>query len=136
VAWRIYKEGQGKWLRGSLAAIIALGGIFGVRSLHNQLGPLLFSIPGINWQFDGRLFIEAPILIGVLAWGVYLYNKPKVVDFLIDTENELKNRVTWPSKKEELNASIVVVVTVVITMFFIFTADQLLTVIKKWMYHG
>jgi len=136
VAWRIYKEGQGKWLRGSLATIVALGGIFAVRSLHNQLGPLRFSIPGINWQFDGRLFIEAPLLIAVLAWGVYLYNKPKVVDFLIDTENELKNRVTWPSKKEELNASIVVVVTVVITMFFIFTADQALTVIKKWVYHA
>ena len=136
MAWRIYKEGQGKWLRGCLAALIAIGGIFGVRSLHHQLGPLNFRIPGINWHLDGRLFIEAPILLAVLAYGVYLYNKPKVVDFLIDTENELKNRVTWPSKKEELNASIVVVVTVVITMFIIFGADRALYYFMQKLVYG
>jgi len=65
---------------------------------------------------------------------VYLYNKPKVVDFLIETENELKNRVTWPSRKEEVNASIVVVITVVIMMMFIFGIDQAFTVLKKFVY--
>jgi len=125
VAWRIYKEGQGKWLRGAMAFVIGVGAIFGVISLHNHLPAMPFRIPGIRWQMDGRHLIEAPLLVAVLAWGVYLYNKPKVVDYLIDTEHELKNRVTWPTKKEEVNASLVVVVTVVIMMFFIFGVDRL-----------
>ncbi len=134
MAWRIYKEGQGKWLRGSLAFLIGVLAIFGVMSLHKQMSALHFRLPGINWQLDARHLIEAPLLIGLLGLGVWLYNKPNVVDFLIDTENELKNRVTWPSKKEEVNASIVVVVTVVILMVFISVIDQVLTKIKGWTY--
>jgi len=134
VAWRIYKEGQGKWLRGSLAAVIALGAISGVISLHRRLDPWPFRLPWINWQMDGRHFLEAPLLILVLGWGLWLYNRPKVVDFLIETENELRNRVTWPQKREEINASLVVVITVVIMMAFIFFADQAFTLLKELIY--
>jgi preprotein translocase SecE subunit len=117
-----------------MAFVIALAGIFGVMSLHNHLPAKSFRIPGINWQMDWRFLVEAPVLVAVLAWGVYLYNKPKVVDFLIDTEHELKNRVTWPSKKEEINASVVVVVTVIIMMAFIFAVDQAFHALKTWIY--
>ena len=134
MAWRIYKEGQGKWLRGSLATVVALGGVFAVISLHGHLPPLPFRVPGIGWQLDGRHLIEAPILLLILGWGVWLYNRPKVVDFLIDTEHELKNRVTWPGKKEEVNASIVVVVTVVIMMVFIFSADSIFSFLQGLLY--
>jgi preprotein translocase subunit SecE len=138
VAWRIYKEGQGKWLRGSMAALIFLGAVVAVMNLNQILGRILgktqFRIPGINWQLDWLYVIDGPILIGILAWAVYLYNKPKVVDFLIETENELKNRVTWPSRKEEVNASVVVVITVLIMMFFIFGIDQIFTAIKTFVY--
>jgi preprotein translocase SecE subunit len=139
VAWRIYKEGQGKWLRGSMAALIFLGAVIGVRNLHLLLGRLTakttFVIPGINWQLDWRFLVDAPVLILVLVWAVVLYNKPKLVEFLIETENELKNRVTWPTKKEEINASVVVVITVVIMMMFIFGIDQVFTILKKVVFH-
>jgi preprotein translocase subunit SecE len=120
-----------------MAALIFLGSVIAVMSLHDLLkrvsGATQFRIPGINWG-DWRWLIEVPILVGLLVWAVFLYNKPKIVDFLIETENELKNRVTWPSRKEELNASIVVVITVVIMMMFIFGIDQLFTVIKRVVY--
>ena len=138
MAWRIYKEGQGKWLRGSMAGLIFLASVIGIMNVHAFIGRVVgvtkFKLPGINWQFDWRLLVDAPILVFLLAWAVYLYNKPKVVDFLIETENELKNRVTWPSRKEEVNASIVVVITVVIMMMFIFGIDQAFTVLKKFVY--
>ncbi len=139
MAWRIYKEGQGKWLRGSMASLIFLGAVAGVMNLNELIRRMIgaatqFKIPGIKWQLDWVYLIDAPILIGLLIWAVYLYNKPKVVDFLIETENELKNRVTWPSRKEEMNASVVVVITVVIMMMFIFGVDQLFTLIKEIVY--
>ena len=134
MAFRIYKEGQGKWLRGALAAVVFLGAVSAVVTFHRRAPAMPFRIPGINWQMDGRHLIEAPILLVLLGWGVWLYNRPKVVDFLIDTEHELKNRVTWPQRKEEINASVVVVVTVLIMMAFIFGVDQLLTYLKTHVY--
>jgi preprotein translocase SecE subunit len=145
VAWRIYKEGQGKWLRGLMAGLMFIGAFAAARALWNFLGGLFGSgvtgsmkitIPVINWPLDWRYLVAAVPLLLILWWAIRLYNKPKVVDFLIETENELKNRVTWPTRKEEVNASVVVVITVVIMMFYIFGIDQVFTLLKKTVYGG
>ena len=127
--WKLYKEGQGKWSRGLLAFAVALTGLFAVVSIHEAL-PVAetLSIPLIK---DYRFLIEGPFLIGVAILGFWLFNHPSLADFLVDTENELKTKVTWPSKKEEINASLVVVVTVVIIGLFILGIDSLLQVIQK-----
>lgn len=133
--WRIYKEGQGKWARGLLAFVIAMGAIFAVSSLHGSLPPAdRFTLPVVNWSFDYRFLIEGPILIAALVLGVWLFNRPQTADFLIDVENELKNKVTWPSRKEEINASLVVVVTVVVIGLFILGIDLGLTFIQNMIY--
>jgi len=130
--WRIYKEGQGKWTRGLLAFVVGLGAIYAVASLHEALPAKdRLTIPILNWSFDYRFLLEGPILVGALAVGVWLFNRPATADFLIDTENELKNKVTWPSRKEEINASIVVVLTVFILEGLIFSVDFLLTWVQK-----
>ncbi|HZN58013.1 MAG TPA: preprotein translocase subunit SecE [Planctomycetota bacterium] len=133
--WRIYKEGQGKWTRGILAFVVAIAAIFAVASLHESLPERdRWTIPIVNWSFDYRFLLEAPILLGALVLGVWLFNRPKTADFLIDTENELKNKVTWPSRSEEINASLVVVVTVVIMLLFIFGVDSVLILTQKLLF--
>jgi preprotein translocase subunit SecE len=133
--WKIYKEGQGKWSRGILAFLVAIGAIYTVVALHGSL-PFResFQLPVVSWSFDYRYFIEGPILIAALVFGVWLFNHAPVADFLIDTENELKNKVTWPSKKEEVNASIVVVVTVALLSVFIFFVDSIFALIQGGLY--
>ena len=44
----------------------------------------------------------------------------------------MKNRVTWPTKKEQMNASIVVIVAVLLFGGFIFLSDLLLAMAFKW----
>lgn len=130
--WRIYKEGQGKWGRGLLAFTIAIGAIFTVSSLHEALPDReRITIPVLSWSLDYRNLIEAPILVAALVFGVWLFNHQRTADFLIDTENELKHKVTWPSKREEINASIVVVVTVIILGIFILGTDRILVTIQE-----
>lgn len=126
--WRIYKEGQGKWARGLLAFIVALTAIFAVASLHEALPASSepWRVPVLNWSFDYRWLLEAPLLVGSVFLGVWLFNRPTTADFLIETENELKNKVTWPSREEEINASLVVIVTVLIMLVFIFCVDSFL----------
>ncbi len=134
--WRIYKEGQGKWGRGLLAFVVAIGAIYAVASLHESL-PVpreRWVLPGLDWSFDYRWLLEAPLLIGALFLGVWLYNRQQTADFIIDTENELKNKVTWPSRKEEINASLVVVVTVIIMLVFIFLVDSSLILGQKYLF--
>ena len=130
---RIYKEGQGIWARGGLALVIGVAGLFA-------------SVKSFQW-FEEREYLEntvfgikaaalasVAIFIPFLLVGVWLYNHLKLTDFLIDTESELKNKVTWPTRKEALNNSIVVVVTCFIIAVWVVFADSVLQVIKDWIY--
>jgi len=132
---RIYKEGQGKWSRSLLAVIVLIGTILGLAQLHGALPRWDdVRIPGIGFALDPRYLIHAPILIlaGYLAFR--LFNHPRTADFLIDTESELKNKVTWPSRKEEVNSSVVVVVTVFVLAVVVFALDTVfeLTINQFW----
>ncbi len=137
MSWKLYKEGQGKWARNSVAAVIAILSVFFAASFYESLADPAapFEIRNTLWErwfhvstwgIDYRFVIVAPLLVALLAFGVWQYNRPRWADFLIDTENELKNRVTWPSRKEVLGNSIVVLVAVVIIGAWTFTTDLVL----------
>ncbi|MBN1443274.1 MAG: preprotein translocase subunit SecE [Planctomycetes bacterium] len=89
-----------------------------------MLAPGNVTIPWIGFQLDYRYLIHGPLLIAAAVFAYWLFNRPVTADFLIDTESELKNKVTWPSQKEEVNASIVVVIMVLLIAFFIFVVDN------------
>ncbi len=125
---RIYKEGQGRWSRGILVAIVMLGTVFALNQLHGYLpNKEEWAVFSVDWRF----LIHGPILILGAWFSLWLFNRPSTADFLIETESELKNKVTWPSKKEEVNASIVVIVTVMIMSVFIFGADNLFSFVMN-----
>ena len=134
--WKIYKEGQGKWARGLLMFVVGLGALYMVRSLHQLLPGPSDQFEFLGWSLDYRWGIEAPLLIGAVVFGVWLFNHESTVDFLIDTESELKNKVTWPSKEQEINASVVVVVTVIVMMAFIVTVDFVFSIGRDLIYPG
>ena len=139
---KIYKEGQGKAARNSVAAVIGLFGVVSSIRIYNYfVNPQLkFDLNSSNleqwlsvssWPFDYRFIIVAPYLIGICVFGVWQYNHPRWADFLIDTENELRNKVTWPSRKEHVNASIVVVIASILIGGFTFVADLILTFVSR-----
>jgi len=69
--------------------------------------------------------IPAAVFV-VIGAVVYVYlNRPKVVDFLVATEAEMK-KVSWSSRSELLGSTAVVIVTVVILAAFIYGVDYLL----------
>ncbi len=134
--WKIYKEGQGKWARGIIMFVVGLGAVSAAHSLHSSLPSSDEQWQVLGWAFDYRWLIEAPLLLLAVVFGVWLFNHPPTVDFLIDTESELKGKVTWPSKAEEVNASVVVVVTVIIMMAFIVFWDFAFTWVRNVLYHS
>jgi preprotein translocase subunit SecE len=97
----IYKKGQGKWVRWGTVAAMALAIAIGVVWLVQE-----------PWL----ALTEAPVKVGaatvwVLFWAwvaFWLVNSPKMAEFLIATESEMR-KVTWPSRREVVNSTKIII---------------------------
>ena len=126
-----YKKGQG-----SIARLLSLAGclmllFWGGYSFwiylqgYKSLSDNLLEIPTIGLDIDLALIISVVVVLAGAAGIVWMLNRPRLVDLLIETEAEMK-KVSWPSRQEAWNSSIIVVVTVVIMMGLLFAYDFLL----------
>ena len=124
----IYKPGQGKWARylaaGSVGALV----IYGCHSLYEYLNVgglkqmVLFPIPGVELDVNLPFLISFGLFMA-LAMTIYvLLNKPKMGDFLIETELEMK-KISWPGRSELVGSSTIVIVVVAILAFIIMIFD-------------
>ncbi len=140
MSFRLYKEGQGIWARGSLATLMGVTGLYATVSMHAWLGgsewsdTTLFTIPFFQWVVKLQSVAALLVLLPFVLGGVYFYNHARLTDFLIDTEGELKNKVTWPTRKETTNNSIVVVITCLIFGVWISASDLFFQWCKEVVY--
>ena len=138
-----YREDQGRHVRmGAFWAVVFFLG-FGCRFLHDILiqwvtlrtpiGGARIPVVGVNvspaFLVSGLVFVTG--LFFVQRW----LQRPKVADLLIDTEAELK-KVTWPAGQEVWNASIVVIVSVVLLGGFLALADMFLFRLMRYLILG
>jgi len=128
-----YKEDQGRHVRmvAFWSIVFFLG--FGCRFLHDvmiqwedlraPLGGVRIPVVGVNlspaFLVSGLVFCAG--LLVVHRWQ----QRPKMAELLIETEAELK-RVSWPKAGEVWNASIVVMVSVVLLGGILAVADMFL----------
>jgi len=98
----IYKPGQGYWTR-----------------VLTAIGAGTVVLAGVGWMWErlsvirtNALYWQAGMAVGVLAVSgallFWLLNRPKIVDFMIATEVEMK-KVHWPSRKEIIGSTMVVI---------------------------
>ncbi len=97
-----YKPEQGYYTRvlsffWFLTLALSLGAF-----LWNQLSTIKQN--AIYWQ-GGAVVLIALIATPLLYW---IINKPKIADFMIATEQEMK-KVNWPSRKEVIGSTVVVI---------------------------
>jgi len=111
----IYKKGQGYWTRLMSAIAYGLVVLMGVVWLWKLLEPV--KVAGVQ-----TVYVQASaavLVIAVFGWfGFYLIGlKPRVVDFMIATEGEMK-KVNWSTRKEILGSTWVVIgLTVFVAVF-------------------
>ena len=101
-------------------------------------GTLVLS--GVAWLlpkfdvFDNATIIQAIVgtsiivVFGVLGW--YLLNKPRVVDFMIATEAEMR-KVNWPTRQEIIGSTWVVICGTVLMALLLFVIDVAFTYFFK-----
>lgn len=143
----VYRKGQGSSARISVGVALGLLSAFASYSLHGALIdlPVFFvgaSVPLLNipltWGVVSSFFFFlfciafAALLVGCLETGIgKIDNTGKgLVGFLVDTQAEL-NKVSWPTKRELIGSSIVVIIFSVIIGSYIFGVDRVVTLLMK-----
>ncbi len=116
----LYKRNQGKMVRQITALAMFLVAVVSAWRAH-----ALFIAPTVG---DGNRvigYLIALILGGVGCWISYrLVNWPQFADFLISVEAEL-NKVSWPTQRELVRASVVVIFTIVLLSAILFGYDAM-----------
>lgn len=107
----IIKKGQGTWARMSAYVLGGILVVLGALSLYGTINRpnefvIVDDLPLIG-ALSGYKVIAAFVgLAGLLGLHLVL-NRPRSVDLMIETEQEMR-RVSWPTGKEVWNATIVV----------------------------
>jgi preprotein translocase subunit SecE len=103
----IYKKGQGKWVRWGTVAAMSAVTIVGVMWLMTE--------PYMVNQHDLVKAAAAAVWVLVLAGLTFwMVNAPKMAEFMIMTESEMR-KVTWPSRKEVISSTrIVILITLIL----------------------
>ncbi len=112
----IYKPNQGRMVRQFTFFAIAVLAAFGCITLAN--GPLV--------PYSQAVKVGVPLAIWLFfCWIAYrVVNIPRFADFLVSVESELE-KVTWPTRNEVVQATIVVLCTMFFLGLFLFLIDLL-----------
>ncbi len=136
MALELYKPNQGVYARAVSGVSGGIMAVFGAYQLHQTLIDLPPLSPGarfvveLNWGLAIALAVFAVIggLVALIVTGAALgikkvdrFSKASV-DFLIETEAELK-KVSWPNREELTGSTFIVVFVTIILGLYIVSVD-------------
>lgn len=134
ISLKYRKRGEGTYIRVFFTIYLLLLVTRLTFSIYSEVKAEWWFLPLFNVSTLGEFGftygkVVSLLLFVVLALLSYVFlNLAKVVDFLIDTQNELAV-VTRPTKKEYLGASIAVLVMVIIMSVYLAVIDSFFTII-------
>ncbi len=94
-----------------------------------------FTIPlvDITITITPKWLIAVGMAIGLTALVAYLtFVNMRVSEFLIDTESEMR-KVSWPSRGEVADSSLVVIIVIIAMGVYLFAADIVLDKFIRWL---
>ncbi|MFK7735469.1 MAG: preprotein translocase subunit SecE [Pirellulaceae bacterium] len=120
----LYKRNQGRMVRQITCLTIWAFVIVAAWRCHSLfIAPMLENAMGASGIATS--YVAAVVLGAVGMWfGYRLVNWPTFADFLISVEAEL-NKVSWPTQKELIRASLVVIFTILFLSILLFAYDAL-----------
>ena len=108
--------------------------VFALLTACIAIGAGTLVLTGVGWLWgqmerldsDSRLYYQSSMAVLVIAvFGgllFWLLNKANIVDFMIATEAEMK-KVNWPSKKQVVNLTWVVICGTILVATLLFVID-------------
>ncbi|MGY8753578.1 MAG: preprotein translocase subunit SecE [Phycisphaerales bacterium] len=125
----IYKQGQGYWVRLMSAIGFGLLVMMGVIWLWDQIG-------GIQIGELESVYVQGGVSVIVIAiCGLVGYQligrKPKLVDFMIATEGEMR-KVNWSTRREIVGSTILVILLTLFIAIFCKIVDLAFSTFFQW----
>ncbi len=118
--FQVLKPGQGIHVRWGSAIGAGALAVFAAEFVWSK--SQLFAV--VERSYLVRLLLPVVVLLGLGYLIFWLVGRnPKVVDFMIATEGEMK-KVNWSSRKEVWGATKVVIVTVLALALILFVVDM------------
>ena len=116
-----YKRGQGKYTRTITLASVIVIAAWGSWLLSRYFGGFQATrTPAV------RFGVPTLVVAALAAVTWWIINRPKVADFMIATESEMK-KVSWSSRREIFGSTKVVILTTAILAAVLFGVDMLFT---------
>ena len=106
MALSMYKPGQGYYTRMLSAVGIGVMVLSGVGWFWEKMTTIQAIPKRQMLYYQGGMAVTVIAVFGIIVY--LLLNKPKIADFMIATEAEMK-KVNWPSKKEIIGSTWVVI---------------------------
>ena len=126
----IYKKGQGYWTRMMTAIAAGLLIVMGAVWLSDMLAGVRIGALRTEYIQAGAAVIVVAVF-GYLAYYL-IARKPKMVDFLIATEGEMK-KVNWSTRREIMGSTWVVIGLTFIVALIISVLDfGIFTPLLNW----
>ena len=127
----VYKSGQGYWTRMGTVGGAAIIAILTAQFLYDQAAHVWFRNATGQAQ-QGKALALVIGFLAVFAFVVYrLINRPKVVEFLIATDSEMK-KVNWTSRKDLIGSTKVVIVFMILIATILFIFDTVFAQLFHW----
>ena len=125
----IYKQGQGYWVRLMSAIGYGLIVMMGVVWLWDQIGGIkIGDIEPVYTQ--GAMAILLVAFFGLIGYHL-IGRKPKLVDFMISTEGEMR-KVNWSTRREIFGSTILVILLTLFIALFCQVADFGFSAFFQW----
>jgi preprotein translocase SecE subunit len=116
----IYKQGQGYWVRLMSSIGFGLLVMMGVIWIWDQLGGAqIGDLEPVYVQ--GGVSVITVVVCGLIGYHL-IGRKPKLVDFMIATEGEMR-KVNWSTKREIIGSTILVILLTLFIAIFCQIAD-------------
>jgi preprotein translocase subunit SecE len=136
--FNFYRPEDGHRARAVIGIAIAVITLYGCHALWDWLpkgtedfwGKHLFDLGDEQFTVNPAVALALFLAVSSLIAVFKLVNYPRFVDFLIDTENELK-KVSWASRRQVISESVVVLSTVILIGAYVFLVDMLLQLVKR-----
>jgi preprotein translocase SecE subunit len=94
-----------------------------------------WELPVLGWRVNWAL-AAGLVVLAAGVWTAWTVNHtPRYADLLIETESELK-KVTWPSGKDVVDTSLVVILLVLVLMGYLAGSDWFLARVMKALIFG
>ncbi len=127
--FHLYKPGQGYWTRMGTAGASVLFVVFVGRFIYQSLNVMVLARePELRTLGREYPWLVIGVSVGFILGSAFLLwwyqNKPRIVDFLIATETEMK-KVNWTSRRELIGSTKVVILFMFLIAIALFVYDIL-----------